>query len=449
MTRHGPKRWSARAAPAPRVGLFGLLGSGNLGNDVSMESVLRYLRTDHPEAVVDAMCKGPETVTSRHGIPAITMNWFQRYERTIFGLPAVPLKLLGKGIDVFRTASWVSRHEVVIVPGMGVMEATLPLKPWQMPYSFFLLCASAKPFGAKVAFVGSGAAVVKRRASRVLLDVSARLAFYRSYRDAQSRDVMGQRGLNVSRDPVYSDLAFGLPPLPCGPGDPGIVGVNVMGYRGGDDDREQAEAIHTSYVATMKSFVRWLIDTDRSVRILIGDENEPDRLVGEEILADVRSYCPDLKPGRVVAEYTSSFAELMEAMAPVGTVVATRFHSVVCALRLGKPVVALSYAPKFTALVANMGLAEFCCSAKYPDADVLIAQFTELERRQEELRQGIAEGNAAYERNVAAQFAELSAVLFAADGADRKPRRESWREGTVSVEPADSRTNPAAPVKGR
>ena len=410
-------RRSARPAAAPRVGLFGLVGSGNLGNDVSMESVLRYLRTDHPEAVVDAMCKGPKKVTRRYDIPAISMNWYVRYENTMSGLPAVPLKLLGKGIDVFRTVFWVSRHEVVIVPGVGVMEAGFPLKPWQMPYSLFLLCASAKPFGAKVAFVSIGASVVKRRASRMLLDGSARLAFYRSYRDAQSRDVMGQRGLNVSRDPVYSDLAFGLPRLPCGPGDPGIVGVNVMGYRGGDDDRKQAEAIQTSYVATMKSFVRWLIDKDRSVRILIGDENEDDRLVGEEILADVRSYCPDLEPGRVVAEYASSFTELMQAMAPVGTVVATRFHSVICALRLGKPVLSLGYGSKFTALVANLGLAEFYQLAKYPDVDVLIAQFTELEKRQEELRKGIAEGNAAYERNVAAQFAELSAVFFAADGA--------------------------------
>ena len=64
-----------------------------------------------------------------------------------------------------------------------------------------------------------------------------------------------------------------------------------------------------------------------------------------------------------------------------------------------------------------MGLAEFYQPAKYPDVDVLIAQFTELEKRQEELRKGIAEGNAAFERNVAAQFAELSAVFFAADGA--------------------------------
>jgi polysaccharide pyruvyl transferase WcaK-like protein len=395
--------------------LFGLLGNGNLGNDISMESVLRYLRTDHPEAIVDAMCKGPETVTGRYGISAMTMNWYQRYERTASGLPSIMLKLFGKAVDIPRTSWWVSRHDVVIVPGMGTMEASLPLNSWGLPYSFLLVCASAKLFGTKVAFVSVGAGVVKRRAVRVLLDASARLAFYRSYRDAPSLEMMHQRGIDTSRDHVYSDLAFGIPPLPCGPGDLRVVGVGAMGYRGSNDDRSRAAAIHASYIATMKSFVRWLIDNDRSVLILVGDENEPDKLAGEEILADIQEYRSDLEPGRVIVTYTSSFAELMQAMAPAATVVATRFHSVVCALRLGKPVVSLSYAPKFTALLAKMGLTDFCQSAKSPDVDVLIVQFNELEKRQEELRQAIAEGNAACERDVAAQFAELSTVLFAAD----------------------------------
>lgn len=425
MTRRRPARRSAKPAAAPRVGLFGLLGNGNLGNDVSMESVLRYLRTDHPEAIVDTMCKGPETVTSRYGIPAMTMNWYQRYERTAFGLPSIMLRLVGKGIDVFRTAYWVSRHDVVIVPGMGTMEASLPLTSWGLPYSFLLLTISARLLGAKVAFVSVGAGVVRRRATRMLLDVSARLAFYRSYRDAPSLDSMRQRGLDTSHDHVYSDLAFGIPRLPSGPGDPSMVAVGVMDYRGGNDDRRQAEAIRASYAATLKSFVRWLIDNDRSVLILIGDENEPERLVGEEILTDIRAYRPDLEPGRVVAKYASSFAELMHAMASAGTVVATRFHTVICALRLGKPVVGLSYAPKFTALLERMGLTDFCQSARCPDVDVLIAQFTDLEKRQEELRQAIAAGNAACERDVAAQFAELSAVLFDGDASGNKARTES------------------------
>ena len=60
MTPRGFAIRHKRSAGAPRVGLFGLLGEGNIGNDASMEAVLRYLRADHPDAILDAMCPGPE-----------------------------------------------------------------------------------------------------------------------------------------------------------------------------------------------------------------------------------------------------------------------------------------------------------------------------------------------------------------------------------------------------
>ena len=44
-------------APASRVGLFGHLGACNIGNDASMEAVLRFLRTNYPSAIIDAMCR--------------------------------------------------------------------------------------------------------------------------------------------------------------------------------------------------------------------------------------------------------------------------------------------------------------------------------------------------------------------------------------------------------
>ena len=54
----------------PRVGLYGLLGASNIGNDASMEAILRYLQADHPDAIVDAMCPGPDQVHREYGIEA-------------------------------------------------------------------------------------------------------------------------------------------------------------------------------------------------------------------------------------------------------------------------------------------------------------------------------------------------------------------------------------------
>ena len=72
MTRYGTSAYRPL-----RVGLFGLLGSGNLGNDASFEVVLDYLYTSHPDAVLDAMCMGPERLTAEYGIDAIPLQSYR------------------------------------------------------------------------------------------------------------------------------------------------------------------------------------------------------------------------------------------------------------------------------------------------------------------------------------------------------------------------------------
>ena len=419
-----------RVAAAPRAGLFGLLGSGNIGNDTSIESVLRYLRADHSDVVLDAMCKGPDGLRERYGVAAIPLNWYQKYEKRASGVTAIVLKTLGKGVDVFRTACWVRRHDVVIVPGTGILEATLPQRPWAMPYSMFLLCASGKLFGTKVALVSVGAGVINPRLTRWLLISAAKLAFYRSYRDIGSRDAMRQQGVDTTRDHVYLDLAFSIPALPYDPGDPQTVGVGVMDYHGANNDRGEADQLYASYLEKMQAFVLWLVDSGRRVQLLVGDTNNSDEGVVQEILAGLRAQRPDLDPASVIAEPVSSFAELMRAMAPVNTVVATRFHNVICALSLSKPTISLGYAPKFTELMVDMGLSDFCQSASSLDLGRLVEQFTELEKHQAQLRQRIMERNKANARLLDDLFAELSAVLFPADRPERAPAtREPVRKG--------------------
>lgn len=409
-----------------RVGLFGLLGAGNIGNDASAEVVLDYLRDAHSEVIVDAMCKGPERLADEFGITAIPLDWQHRYViRTAEGrarqgtadkrrglppLKAVAAMGFGKVVDAIRTAAWVRRHDVVIVAGAGVLEASLPLRPWETPYYMFLLCASGRIFGTKVALVSVGATDIPQPVTRWLLDAAARLAHYRSYRDNNSRDVMCRRGIDVMADPVYPDLVMARPVTPSAPGDPLTVGVGVMTYYGTNDDRERAQQIHASYVESMQSFVRWLVDNGRKVRLLVGDDCD-DAMV-QTILTDIRTHRPDLDPDWVLAKSVLSFGDLIEAIAPVGYVVATRFHNVMCALKLGKPTISLGYSAKNVALMASMGMAEFCQSANSLDVDRLIEQFNELEHSSVEIRQTVIARVQSTERLLDGQFAELSDILF-------------------------------------
>lgn len=403
-----------------RVGLFGLLGVGNLGNDGSLDAALAYLRARHPGAMLDARCGGPEQVTARHDIPATPLHW-NRWEFTTANRPGtIVLKAAGKAIDAVRTLAWVRKHDVVIVPGMGVLEATLPLRPWGFPYTLFLLCATARLAGTKVALISVGADTVQQPVTRWLVARTARLAHYRSYRDTLSRDAMRAMGVDTSADAVYPDLAFALPEPDTSPCLPGAVGVGLMDYRGGNGERRRADEIRASYLQKMKSFVRWLVDTGRPVRLFTGDDL--DEAVVAEILADIRAQRPQLDASCVAAEPARTLPELMRQMSAVETVVATRYHNVLCALKLNKPTVSIGYAAKNDVLMQQMGLADFCQSARSLDIDRLKHQVMAADSERSRIQHMLTERNTAIRDRLEHQFSVLSATLLAGDGS-RFPAR--------------------------
>lgn len=319
---------------------------------------------------------------------------------------------LGIGIDAFRTASWVRRHEAVIVPGMGVLETTVPMRPWKTPYWIFLLSASGRLSGTKVALVSVGANVTAHRLTRRLITTAVRLAHYRSYRDTVSKEAMQRMGVDTSEDAVYPDVAFALQ-APAGyQRVAGSVGIGVMDYSGGNDDLDRADALRANYLEQMKRFARWLVDNGRPIRLFTSDT--ADEPVVQEIAADVRAYRPDLGPAWVIAASAPSLTDLLRQIASVDTVVATRYHNVLYALLLDKPTLALGYAAKHELLMADAGLAGFCLPCQGLEASQMIERFTELENQSAQLTRIISERNAAKVRLVDRQLAEMAAALLPA-----------------------------------
>jgi polysaccharide pyruvyl transferase WcaK-like protein len=319
---------------APRVGLAGPLGQGNLGNDGSLEAVLAYLDAEHPDAILDFLCTGTGQMMARYGVPATHLRWYNTQTQRAPGVTALAAKSLmvplGMIVDAFRIGTWVRRHDVVMVPGMGVLETSLPLRSWHTPYSMFLVSAFGRMFGTKVALVSVGANDIRQPLARRLVIAAARLAYYRSFRDSFSRDAMRRMGLHTSGDAVYPDLAFALPTPRNVPVVAGMVGVGGIDYHGSNDDRRQADQLHAFYVEKMKSFVLWLVDNGRSVRLFTTDVH--DERIRDEVIAHLRAHRPQLGPAQIVAEPVSSIDELMRQIASVDTVVASRFHNVLCAL---------------------------------------------------------------------------------------------------------------------
>lgn len=407
-----------------RIGFHGRLGSGNLGNDGTFEVLLGSLRSRHPDAAVDAMVSGPEVVELRYGVPSRQMHWLhsdsahRRSRRSV----VVRMARIGWGIvvDAWRTVRWVRTHDVVIVPGMGSLETTLPVRPWQLPWALFVLGVAGRLTGTRVAYVAVGASAMAPGPNRWLLVSAAKLAHYRSFRDDYSKHRMSDLGVGVEHDPVHPDLVFGLPsPVRSGPTHSGAVGVGVIELgqthaRSGARDR---------YLRLMTDFVRSLVDGGRPVLLLIGDGD--DAPVARAILADVRASRPGLPATALCFEPAVTLAELARQIDRVGSVVASRFHNVVCGVRAGRPTIALGYADKHRVLMQEVGTPELVRSVDDVTVDELVALFADMEGRRTEISAGLQRHTTRLGTQVERQIDDVDALLDASAGAATAKRTPS------------------------
>lgn len=385
MTAALPARAGRRTAPV-RVGFCGLLGTGNLGNDGSLQAMLGLLRAELPDAQFDCLCSGPDEVRSRFGLPATRLNWYRGEYRTATGA-AIAGKLLGKLVDPVRVWAWVRRHDAVVVPGMGVLEGSLPVRPWGWPYSLLLVCLAGRLTGTPVALVCVGADELARPLSRRLIVWAARLAHHRSFRDAASRDALRAMGLaRAAGDDVVTDLAFALPVPPVQAVRPGAVGVGVMALPAAPagpvtDPGGDPAGGHRDYPERIAGFVGWLLDHGHEVRLLTGDRE--DEAVAEAVRTTLLTRRGAATATRLTAGTPGSLTELMELMRPLEVVVATRYHNIVCALALGKPTVSIGYAAKNDVLMAGHGLADACQRTDTLDLPRLVEQFRAVRARRD------------------------------------------------------------------
>jgi polysaccharide pyruvyl transferase WcaK-like protein len=136
-----------------------------------------------------------------------------------------------------------------------------------------------------------------------------------------------------------------------------------------------------------------------------------DQRAVSDVMANVSAAKPDLPNDWFVFDSMSSLHDLMRQMAETDVVVATRYHNVVCALKLGKPTVSLGYAEKNDVLMAEMGLGGFCQHVERLDLDLLIEQFTQLVAGRQRYELGIRKASLACQERLDRQDSLLAARL--------------------------------------
>jgi polysaccharide pyruvyl transferase WcaK-like protein len=388
------------AGESPTVALFGNFGSNNSGNEGSLQAMVDFLRRERPEARLFCVCADPLVVRNSLGIPAIPIRRSGRQSGISHRAVGIPLKVLGKVRDLVRAFREIRRADVMIVPGTGILD-DFGEPPQGMPLDIFIWCLAARMSGTKLAFASVGAGPIGHPLSRWLMVSAARLAHYRSYRDTLSKDFMGSAGLNVTNDAVYPDIAFKLA-TPAGsariPSEtrPLTVGVGVMKYNGWYGFADGGRAVFDTYLDRLARFTLYLLEGGHCIKLLTGETTDMEAV--DALVARLQSIAPAQLLERVSAGRSSSLHGLMEEISETDIVVATRFHNIVCALKMEKPVISLGYSAKNDVLLAEMGLGEYCQHVETFDVDVLIAHFGRAVAASHEIKNAIRARNLAFRK---------------------------------------------------
>ena len=94
-------------------------------------------------------------------------------------------------------------------------------------------------------------------------------------------------------------------------------------------------------------------------------------------------------------------------MSSLDYLVTCRFHGVIFAHMLNKPVLALSHHPKVTKLMSEMGLSNYCLDIHACDFKVLAKAFQTMVSDRDEIKSRMAEKLASNKRELTMQFDAL------------------------------------------
>lgn len=423
---------------------YGNFGAGNLGNEVTLQTAIEQTLSRAPHARLICVCTGPEDVRARHGIEAVPAQWrdsgwsWSDLEANPAGAngagppslesaPAArshPLMRFGAALArvgriVLRRvprelAHWyqmlrvVAASDLLLIPGTGIVtDASCGSLGW--PYDMFKLTVLARLCRKRVIFLSVGAGPFRNRLGCWLLRRSLGFAHYRSYRDVDSKRRLEDIGFDTAHDAVCPDLVFGLSRdhlagLQAEAESPPIVGLGLKDYATPVDEADNKS--YGEYLTTMADFVGWLQKQGHAVRLIIGDA-QYDTRVREDLITLLEARGAGARAPLLLSDPVPTVDELLRQLRETCAVISPRFHNLVLALMLNKPVIALSDLPKVDALLADLGLRRFCLPLEGLKTGELTECFAQLQSDAGLLKPHIKDVVERYRRLVDEQYGNV------------------------------------------
>lgn len=402
-----------------KIVFFGVFGRQNLGNECTLEATRYNIHKALPNATFTCLCTVPEDTELRHSIPAFAAHqeypawldsqlWsgrrsrFMRFLRkTLF---RIPLELIhwAKAFNVMKGS------QMLIVPGTQVVSDYVT-GPFSWPYDIFKWAIIAKLCRARLLFLNIGVGPIYHPLSRWFIKASLNLSDYRSYRDIASKQYVEKMGPSQRCDPVYPDLAFNLQStlLPAcdsiGKQRP-VFGIGLKDYLGREGSRDRnTNRTYRDYLNTLGDLVAWLCERKYMVRVIIGDVLY-DSGVKQDFMELLHERGLMNQEGQIVNEPVFTVKELLSQIAAIDFLITSRFHNLVLALMLNKPVLCLSDHGKLDSLMTEIGLTEYCLPLANLDFDDLIDRVVKLEKNAGALKPYIKQKTEEYRRTLDEEY---------------------------------------------
>jgi polysaccharide pyruvyl transferase WcaK-like protein len=404
-----------------RIGLLSPpIGNGNLGDEAIITACIQGIRRLHPTASIYVISPNPGETRARHEVETYPIRWMEDPERRPAAAAARPANTgistanADSGIwsrlkRAIKRVPWAHRtlkglasalpRGLALIRGSGFM-----IQAWQelrgtdlliiagsgcfcdhfggalnFPFTIFEWSLLSKLAGVPVAVASVGAGPVSSRLSRVLLGLSLRWASYRSVREVTSREIFS--GLLQGEDtPVYPDLAHGLETRsvvsPASDSERLLVGINPFPHCDprfwpeGDPER------FARYIGAVAGFAVWLMENGHRV-LLFPTQVRADRWVIDDLRELIRAEIGSDTPSLVERSVTS-VDDLASALGATDIVVAGRFHGILLAYRMNRPVIGIGNHHKMSDLMRSMGQAQYSLDADAVTRDLLVDRFTHL-----------------------------------------------------------------------
>jgi polysaccharide pyruvyl transferase WcaK-like protein len=421
-----------------RIALLQHVGGGNLGDDATLDTVRQQIQRRWPNAYIAALTVNPSDTIKRHKLPSYPLrtapwsfgpggdgggrSWrkslssLKRKHPTLLFLPRLAYKLayrlpkaLGAEIRLlFVSKRLLSSFKFLVVCGGG--QLTGKDGPWSFPYTLFKWVVLAKTAGVKCLFLNVGAGPLAHPLSRFFVLRALECADYVSFRDESSKQLVSQIGFkgngSVYPDCAYIRIVSDREREPSRVASSPTVGIAPMPYWGPHGNRaKRDQRCYQRLIDNLAMFAIELEKRSYSVQ-LFGTDIGFDPLAIAEVQRTIERREDALRPQYRPVE---SLEQLFATMATFDYIVTCRFHGVVFAHLLNKPVLAIAHHPKVATLMHELDLSMYCLEMETLTPTLLVNKFMSLAAETDRIKRNMATRLAKYQSLLTAQFDELFA----------------------------------------